>query len=107
MEWLKKLLEAQGLNEAQIKAILEGVTANYTGFVPPHRFEEVNTAKKQLEEDIKERDKQLTELKKNAGDNAALQEQITKLQADNKAATEKYEADMKDLRLSTATFLKT
>lgn len=102
MEWLKKLLEVQGLNEAQIKAIIEGVGANYTGYVPPHQFEEVNKAKKQAEADLKERDNQLTDLKKSAGDNAVLQEQITKLQSDNKAAAEKYEADVNELRLGTA-----
>ncbi|NGP58158.1 hypothetical protein FLT15_07065 [Paenibacillus thiaminolyticus] len=102
MEWLKKLLEEQGLSEEQAKAIIEGVESNYKGYVPPHRFEEVNTAKKQAEEDVKERDKQLDKLKKSAGDNEELRQQIAKLQEENKAASEKYASDMKELRTSTA-----
>jgi hypothetical protein len=62
----------------------------------------VNNTKKRLETDLKDRDKQLADLQKAAGDVPALQDQITKLQADNKAATDKYESDMKELRLNTA-----
>lgn len=102
MEWLKKLLEEQGLADEQVKAIIEGVEGNYKGFVPPHRFEEVNTAKKQAEEDVKERDKQLDKLKKSAGDNEELRQQIAKLQEENKAASEKYASDVKELRTNTA-----
>ncbi len=101
MDWLKKLLEAQGLNESQIKAIVEGVDANYTGYVPPHRFDEVNTAKKKAEDDLKERDKQLEALQKNTGDVEALKKQIGDLQEANKTAKEKYDADMKELRTNT------
>lgn len=101
MDWLKKLLEAQGLTEAQIKAITEGVDANYKGWVPQHRFEEVNTAKKKAEDDLKERDKQLEDLKKSAGDNEKLQQQIKDLQDSNKVAKEKYDADVKELRIGT------
>jgi hypothetical protein len=102
MEWLKKLLEAQGLSTEQIKAITEGVEGNYKGWVPQHRFDEVNTAKKTAEDTLKERDKQLEDLKKSTGDAEALKKQIETLQTDNKAAKEKYEADVKDLRLNTA-----
>ncbi|MBB6670270.1 phage scaffolding protein [Cohnella nanjingensis] len=102
MEWLKKLLEAQGLSEAQIKAITEGVETNYKDWIPKHRFDEVNTTKKKAEDDLKDRDKQLEELKKSAGDNKALQDQIAQLQNDNKAAKDKYESEVKDLHLSTA-----
>ncbi|MDN4069256.1 phage scaffolding protein [Paenibacillus vini] len=102
MEWLKKILEAQGLSGEQIKSITEGVENNYKGYVPEHRFEEVNTARKQAESDLKERDKQLEILSKSTGDNEALKEQIKKLQGDNKAAAEKYEADVQELKLNTA-----
>lgn len=71
-------------------------------YIPKTRFDEVNAAKKKADDDIKERDKQLEDLKKSAGDNAALQEQITKLQSENKTAAEKYEAEMKALRIGTA-----
>ncbi|MHB0944584.1 phage scaffolding protein [Paenibacillus sp. ALE1] len=102
MEWLRVLLEGQGVPADKIDAITKGVEEKYTGYVPKHRFDEINDAKKQLEGDLKERDKQLTDLQKAAGDVPALQDQIAKLQADNKAATDKYENDMKELRLNTA-----
>lgn len=102
MDWLRELLEGQGVPADKITAITKGVEDKYTGYVPKHRFDEINDAKKQLEGDLKERDKQLTDLQKAAGDVPALQEQITKLQADNKAATDKYNADMQELRLNTA-----
>ncbi|MDF2722109.1 MAG: hypothetical protein K0Q59_1784 [Paenibacillus sp.] len=102
MEWLKQLLKAQGLTDEQITAIVGGVEANYKGWVPEHRFKEVNEAKKTAEDTLKDRDKQLEELKKSAGETPALKEQIEKLQTENKAAKEKYEADAKELKLSTA-----
>lgn len=71
-------------------------------YIPKARFDEINTAKKKAEDDLKERDKQLEELKKSAGDSAALQEQIAKLQSENKATAEKYALEVKELRLNTA-----
>ncbi|BBH19819.1 scaffold protein [Paenibacillus baekrokdamisoli] len=71
-------------------------------WIPKDKFNEANTAKKQVEDTLKERDKQLEEIKKSSGDSAALQEQITKLQAENKTASEKYASDMKELQLNSA-----
>lgn len=75
---------------------------NDGNWFPKDKFDEVNNTKKRLETDLKDRDKQLADLQKAAGDVPALQEQITKLQEDNKVATDKYETDMKELRLNTA-----
>lgn len=102
MDWLKKILEAQGLSEVQIKAITEGVETNYKGYVPEHRFTEVNDAKKQAEEALKDRDKQLTDIKKSVGDNEDLKKQIETLQTTNKETADKYSADLKDLQTNTA-----
>lgn len=106
MEWLKKLLEGKGLSEEVINSIVEGVEVNYKGYVPHHRFEEVNTAKKAAEDALKDRDKQLEDLKKSTGDAEALKQQIAQLQADNKTAKEKHEAEAKNLRTETALKLK-
>lgn len=73
---------------------------------PKAKFDEVNNAKKQAENDLKERDKQLEELRKSNGDAEALKEQIQKLQEDNKVATEKYQQEAKELQLKTALKLK-
>lgn len=102
MEWLKKLLEGKGLSDEQMKEIVDGAESNLKGYVPKHRFDEVNEAKKQLEADLKDRDKQLNDLKKSAGDNEDLKKQIEELQTTNKTATEQYEAKIKDMQVRTA-----
>ncbi|WP_342480054.1 phage scaffolding protein [Paenibacillus sp. FSL L8-0340] len=98
----KEQFVALGLSEEQADKAAVASQEELKGFVPKARFDEVNEAKKQAEKGNTDRDKQLEDLKKSTGDSAALQEQITTLQADNKAATEKYEADLKKLKLSTA-----
>ncbi|WP_270167570.1 phage scaffolding protein [Paenibacillus sp. SYP-B4298] len=72
------------------------------GFIPKARFDEVNNAKKAAEKDVADRDAQLEELKKSSGDAEALKQQIEKLQGENKSAKEKYEAQLKDLQITTA-----
>jgi len=72
------------------------------GYVPKADFEAANTAKASLENDIKARDEQLEEIMKSSGDNEELKKQIETLQTENKTAKEKYEADMKELSISTA-----
>ena len=94
----KEKLLALGLTEEQAKAVLEG----FKGYVPPERFNEVNEAKKNAEALVSERDKQIEGLKKSTGDSEALKAEIEKLQGENKAAKEKYEADIKTLRINNA-----
>lgn len=100
---LAELLERLGVareqqEEAtkQLKAFLDGE------YVPKSRFNEVNAEKKNLETTVADRDKQLKTLKDSEGDITALKDQITKLQADNKANALKAAADLKALKLSTA-----
>lgn len=94
----KEELIALGLNEEQAGKVLEG----YKGYVPKTRFDEVNEAKKAAEDTVKERDKQLEDLKKASGDSEALKAQIAQLQADNKAAADKYAADLKAVQINNA-----
>ena len=82
--------------EKSVKDFLDGA------YVPKSRFNEVNEEKKTLQSTIAERDKQLVELKKSAGDNEELKNQIKSLQDANKAARQEADEKMKDLRLSTA-----
>lgn len=98
----KEQFVALGLSEEQADKAAAASQDELKGFVPKARFDEVNEAKKQAEKGNADRDKQLEELKKSTGDSVALQEQITKLQGDNKTASEKYEADLKELKLSAA-----
>lgn len=71
-------------------------------FVEKTKFDEVKQAKKQLETDVKDRNTQLEDLKKSAGDNATLKQQIEQLQNDNKKKDEEYQAELKDLKLTNA-----
>lgn len=71
-------------------------------YVEKTEFDEVKQAKKQLEIDVKDRDTQLETLKKSAGDNATLKQQIEQLQNDNKKKDEEYQAELKDLKLTNA-----
>jgi len=96
----RKFLEDLGLEKDAIDKIMaengndvNAAKADYETL--KQQLDTVNTQ-------IQERDKQLETLRKSSGDNEALQEQITNLQAENKAAKEKYEADMKELKLTTA-----
>lgn len=71
-------------------------------YVPKTRFDEVNTAKKKAEDDLKERDTQIETLKKSTGDNEDLKKQIETLQIQNKEATEKAAIELKELQLNNA-----
>lgn len=72
------------------------------GFIPKSRFDEVNGDKKRLENEIKDRDKQLEELKLSSGNTEELKKQIEQLQRSNKEKEEQHQADMKRLRIDVA-----
>ena len=96
----RKFLEDLGLEKEAIDKIMA------------ENGNDVNTAKadydslkQQLDAanmQIQERDIQLETLKNSTGDMEALKQQIASLQSDNQATKEKYEAAMRDLKLSTA-----
>lgn len=101
---LKELLGEELYNQVVEKAGDKhkiAIVSDGTWF-PKEKFDEVNTAKKKAEDDLKERDKQLEQLSKSAGDNEALKGKIKELQDENKAAAEKYAAEMKELQINTA-----
>ncbi len=85
-----------GFTEEQAEKAAQASAEELKGFIPKARFDEVNDTKKQLETDIKTRDKQLEDLK--AVDAEGLKAQIEKLQGENKTAQEKYEAELKKVR---------
>lgn len=93
----KEQLIAMGLTEEQATKVMESLNGN---FVTKKRFDEVNETNKQLEQDIKTRDKQLDDLKK--VDAEGLKAEIEKLQGENKTAKEKYEADLKQIQINNA-----
>lgn len=95
----KESLMEMGLTEEQAKKVMEGLDGS---FVPKSRFNEVNAELKTAKDTIKERDTQLETLKKDAGDNEALKQQITDLQTANADQKKAHDAELKALKISTA-----
>ena len=91
-----------GIDEESAKKCESAVAEMLKGYIPKARFDEVNTAKNSAEALIKERDKQLEDLKKSTGDAEALKKQIETLQSENKAKDEAHEAEIKQLKIDTA-----
>lgn len=91
-----------GLDEETSKKCETASLEELKSYIPKTRFDEINDQKKKLELDVKERDKQLDDLKKSAGDNEELKKQIETLQKDNKEKDDKYAADMKKLKIDMA-----
>lgn len=98
----KEEFVALGISEELAAKAEQESQKELAGYVPKTELETLNDTKIQLEKDIKNRDKQLEELKKASGSSEELQKQIAGLQEENKATKAKYEADMKALKLSTA-----
>jgi len=97
----EQLLEL-GLTEEQADKVLALHKEVLTGFIPKARFDEVNETKKELEQQIRERDDQLKELQKKAKGNEELEKRIQELQEANKATKEQYEAKIKDMTITAA-----
>ena len=96
------LMKIEGMTEELANIISQQSAEELKGYIPKTRFDEVNEAKKNAESLVKERDKQLEDVKKSTGDNEELKNQIETLQAENKAAKQKYEADIKKMQIDNA-----
>lgn len=88
--------DKMGEAEKAVKDFLDG------DFVTKARFNEINESKKSLTEQLAERDKQLTALKKSAGDNEGLKKEIENLQQANKQQKAEFEEKARALKLDTA-----
>ena len=91
-----------GLSEEQAEKVLSANAEQLKGFIPKSRFDEVNNAKKQAEKDLSDRDKQLETLKNSTGDVETLKQTIETLQNENKAAMDKYNAELAEIKLAGA-----
>lgn len=94
----EKLME-WGLTEEQATKVMEGLNGS---FVTKARFNEVNTELTKAKATITERDGQLEALKKSGADATALQDQITKLQAENAQKDKDHAAELKALKIANA-----
>ena len=97
----EQLLEL-GLTEEQADKVLNLHKEVLAGFIPKARFDEVNETKKELEQQIQERDKQLKDLQEKVKGNEELEKTIKELQEANEATKEQYEAKIKDMTITTA-----
>ena len=95
----KESLMALGLTEEQATKVMEGLNGS---FVTKTRFNEVNKELKTAKDTITERDTQLETLKKSGADAAALQDQITQLQAANAQKDQEHAAEIKKIKIDNA-----
>lgn len=98
LEWLKTILGDVYTEDIDAKVSAE-IGKN---FVSKADFNQVNTAKKKAEDDVKARDQQLEDLKKSTGDVDALKQRITDLQTQNAADKQAHEAELARIRLDNA-----
>lgn len=98
LAWLKNILGEAYTDDVDAKVSAE-IGKN---FVSKADFNQVNTAKKKAEDDVKARDQQLEDLKRSTGDVDALKQQITDLQAQNAADKQAHEAELARVRLDGA-----
>lgn len=96
-----ELLEL-GVTEEQAEAIATKSAEELKDFVPKARLDEVIAERNALKTQMTERDAELEALKKSAGDNEALQKQITELQEKNTAASKEFESTIANLKLDNA-----
>lgn len=105
MNWLKTLLEAAVIKDGEldVDALMTSVNAEFPKHaVPKDTYNDLAKAKKQLDTDLSDRDKQLKILGDTEGLSQKLQYQIDKMQNDNKETKIKHEAEKKELRLNNA-----
>ena len=103
MDWLKELLKKAGIPEDKLDSTINDINKELPKyFIPKDKYNEVAEAKKKLETDIQERDKQLEQLKNAAGNSEELKKQIEDLQKANKEATEEWQKKMSQMQLDFA-----
>ena len=100
----RKELEDLGLSKEQVDAVIKinGADIENAKATSAAEITNLTTENTSLSSQIKERDKQLEDLKKSASDNADLQKQIQDLQTANTQLTETHEKEMQQLKLDTA-----
>lgn len=100
----RKELEDLGLSKEQADAVMKinGADIENAKSVSAAEITNLQTEIEGLNGQVKERDKQLEDLKKSAGDNEELQKQIEQLQTDNATAKANHESEMNQLKVEYA-----
>ena len=91
-----------GLDEDTAKKCEAASIEELKGFIPKARFDEVNTDKKKLEIDVRDRDSQLETLKNSTDDMEGMKKQIADLQIANKTKDEAHAIELKQLKFDSA-----
>lgn len=105
MEQLKKLLAEAGYNETDIEKITAKVVeSKYVPdfYIPKARLDEVIAQRESLKEQVDAYDKQINELKKNAGENEELKKQLEQAKEEAKKIAKDGEAKIKEFYKSNA-----
>ncbi len=104
MDWLKELIEkATTEGSLNIDELMKSINAEFPKHaVPKVDFNALNDTKKELEGQIKDRDKQLKDLGEKVKDNEELSKQIKELQDTNATAKATYESKIEDMIIDSA-----
>lgn len=100
----RKQLEDLGLTKEQADSVIRinGEDIENAKAVAGAEVTNLKAENDALSKQVTDRDKQIEDLKKSAGDNENLQKQITDLQKTNKEQTEAHNREMQQLRVDTA-----
>lgn len=103
MEWLRALLQEQGVSDEQIEKIVASAAKESPKHViPKDKYNELSTTKNSLESQLQERDVQLTELQKQVKGNEELEKTIKDLQEANKLAATKHQEELQSQKIESA-----
>ena len=106
MEWLRKLIEGAKKNDdgsIDIDDLMKQVNSEFPkNAVPKEQYNQKIEENKEYKNQIKTRDKQISDLKEEFKDAKGLKEKVEQLEADNKKQKEDYEAQIKDINFNTA-----
>lgn len=94
--------EALGIEKGLAKKAAEESKKELEGYVDKATFEQTDQQRRQLETSVNDYKGQLETLKASAGDNAALQQQITDLQNQNKQKDLEHQKELADLKMTAA-----
>jgi hypothetical protein len=98
----KEQFIALGITDDLATKAAEQSATELKTYIPKHRFDEVSEEVKTLKGTVKDNEAALETLKKSTGDSEALKKQIDDLQKDNKSKDDKYQLDLKELKLTNA-----
>lgn len=105
MEWLKAILEKAVVADGKldIDSLMKSIKEEFPkNAVPKSEFNQLNETKKDLEGQIKDRDKQLKDLGEKVKGNEEAEKTIKELQESNRITKETFEAKLKDITINAA-----